>query len=236
MRMRILGILTAGLAMAGVALAQNPPQGRNTSAAAPTAGAAALVNGVPVAEVTVQRALKRVPPEKQTEARKEILDMLVDNTLIEQYLVQQKIAVDPKDIQERLAEFQAEMQKQKKDMATMMREMNLSDEEMRYQVAADLRWEKFANSKATEPVLQDMFNKNQLMFDGTKVRARHILLTPANGLTVEAGKAQLQAVKKEILAAADAAVAKMPANTDANAKSQTRAKALEDAFARAAMN
>jgi peptidyl-prolyl cis-trans isomerase C len=236
MRMRILGILVTGLAMAGVALAQNPPQGRPTSSAGAAAVnvTAATVNGTPISEITVQRALKRVPPDKHAEARKEILDMLVDNSLIEQYLVQQKVVVDQKEIQGRMAEFQAEMQKQKKDMATMMREMNLSDEEMRYQIAADLRWEKFANSKATEPVLQDMFQKNQIMFDGSKVRARHILLTPSGNQTIETAKAQLLAVKKEVLAAGDAAVAKMPATADATAKNQAHAQAVEQAFSKAA--
>jgi parvulin-like peptidyl-prolyl isomerase len=234
MRIRILGILITGLATVGAAFGQNPPQGRPTSAAANANGVAATVNGVPIAEITVQRALRRVPPDKHTEARKDILDMLIDNSLIEQYLVQQKVNVDQKEVQSRLAELQAEMQKQKQDMATMMREMNLSDEEMRYQVAADLRWEKFENIKATEPVLQDMFQKNPVMFDGTRVRARHILIKPDGKQTTEAAKAQLQSIKKEVLAAGDAAVAKLPPTTDATAKSQARATAVEEAFSKAA--
>lgn len=235
MKIRVLGVLLTGVAVVGPAWGQNPPAGKTTSMAAPAAAAAAAtVNGLPVAEVTVQRALKRVPQDKHAEARREILDMLIDNTLIEQYLVQQKVAVDAKEIQARLDEFQAEMQRQKKDMAAMMREMNLSDEEMRYQIAADLRWEKFATSKATEPVLQEMFQKNQIMFDGTKVRARHILITPAANASVESAKAQLLGLKKSILAAGDAAVAKMPPSSDATAKNQARNAAVEDAFAKAA--
>ncbi len=233
MHMRIAGIMLAGLTTAGPAVAQNPAPVRQTSASAP-AGVAATVNGLPIAEIAVQRALKRVPPEKHAEARKEILDYLVDNVLVDQYLAAQKIAVDAKEVQTRLGEIAAEMQKQKRDMATMMKEMNLSDEEMRTQVAADIRWEKFAAARATDAVLKDMFQKNQDMFDGSMVRARHILITPAAGQTVDTAKALLQSARKEILAAGDAAVAKLPPTSDHIAKSQARAHAVEEAFARAA--
>ena len=55
---------------------------------------AAIVNGQPISETMVQRALKRVPPTEQAKARAEIMEFLVDNMLIEQYLVQQKVVVD----------------------------------------------------------------------------------------------------------------------------------------------
>src|SRR5262245_59513468 len=67
------------------------------AAPAPTA-VAATVNGQPIPEVAVQRGLKRVPPAKQTEARPEIVDFLIDNTLIEQNLQQRGVAVEQKEI------------------------------------------------------------------------------------------------------------------------------------------
>ncbi len=43
------------------------------------------------------------------------------------------------------------------------------------QIAADLRWEKFATGQATEKALLDLFTGNKEIFDGSSVHARHIL-------------------------------------------------------------
>src|SRR5262245_43122020 len=83
-------------------------------AAAPVAAAnavAATVNGQPLAEVAVQRGLKRVPPDKHAEARPEIVNYLIDNLLIDQYLQQMKVTVDPKDVDKRLGEMKDEVKK-----------------------------------------------------------------------------------------------------------------------------
>ena len=81
-----------------------------------------------------------------------------------------------------------------------------------------------------------MFTKNMDMFDGSMVRARHILINPtsADPKLVESTRVNMLNIKKEILAAGDAVLAKLPPNTDPLSKEQMRSKAIEDAFARAA--
>jgi peptidyl-prolyl cis-trans isomerase C len=242
---RSIGLAVVGLSVWGTQLtAQTAPPPRpatQPTPAQPTAastnnGVAAIVNGQPISETMVQRALKRVPPAEQARARAEIMEFLVDNVLIEQYLVQQKVVVDAKEVQARLTEIQSEMQKYKQDYNKMLQELSLTEEELKAQIAADLRWEKFAMSRSTDPVLQDMFTKNMDMFDGSMVRARHILINPASSdpKIIESTRANMLNIKKEILAAGDAALAKLPATTDPLTKEQTRTKAIEDAFARAA--
>jgi hypothetical protein len=54
---------------------------------------AATVNGQPIPEVAVLRALKKVHPEQQAQVRPEIINFLVDKTLVDQFLAQAKIAV-----------------------------------------------------------------------------------------------------------------------------------------------
>src|SRR5438067_727425 len=99
-----LGLWVAcGLAVVSRSAAQPP-------AAAP-GGTAATVNGQPITEVAVQRGLKRVPPAEHAKARPEILNYLVDNVLIDQHLVAQKIPVDPKEVEGRVAELKTEVKK-----------------------------------------------------------------------------------------------------------------------------
>ena len=66
-------------------------------AAVPPTGNAATVNGQAITELAVQRGLKRVPPAQQGEARGEIIDYLVDNVLLDQYLQQRRIEVPAKE-------------------------------------------------------------------------------------------------------------------------------------------
>src|SRR5690349_16674421 len=79
---------------------------------APPAGVAATVNGQPIPEAAVQRALKRVPPAKHAEARPELIEFLIDNALVDQYLAQMKVEADPRDVEARLKQVRDELQKE----------------------------------------------------------------------------------------------------------------------------
>src|SRR4051794_19538872 len=104
---RFTGLVVAGFAACGLAQAQTPPAQKTAPAAAPVANAVAVtVNGQPIYETSIQRALKRVQPVEQAKARPEIVEFLVDNMLVEQYLVSQKVAVDPQEVQKRIGEIQ----------------------------------------------------------------------------------------------------------------------------------
>ena len=153
-----------------------------TPVAAPSRPAndvAALVNGQPVLESAVQRGLDRVPAERKTEARAELLNYLVDNALLDQYLMQFQIKVEKADVDKKLDEVKAEIKRaQNREFDKFLADMKLTEAELREHVFADLRWSKFATAQATDKVVTDLFNGNKDMFDGSRVHARHILLTP----------------------------------------------------------
>jgi parvulin-like peptidyl-prolyl isomerase len=213
------GWLVFGLVLAGgPAAAQQPP--------------AATVNGQPIAETAVQRGLKRVPPAEHAKARPEILNYLIDNLLIDQHLTAQKIGADPKDVEARVTEIKNEIKKQGQDYGKMLTELMLTEEELRSQVAADLRWEKYAVAQGTDAALKDLFTKHPEMFDGSMVHARHILLSPGpEPAAMAAAQTQLKQVKTQLEAQAIADVAKMPDNANLLARDQARAERLSELFA-----
>ena len=201
-----------------------------------TTAVAATVNGQPIPETAVLRGLRRVPPANQAEARVEIVNYLVENALIEQHLLQLRVAVDPKEVDKKIAEMKAEIAKQKLTYAQVLEDLALTEAELGQHIAADLRWEKYANSQATDAALQKMFADNKDMFDGSMVHVRHILLTPdlKDAKAVAVAKAQLAEIKKSVEAKAAAGLAKLPANTSALDREKARVKLVEDAFAEAA--
>ena len=187
------------------------------AAPAAASGVAARVNGQPVPEKSVQRTLERVPPDKRDAARREILDYLIDTALLDQYILQlPQYAVGPKDVDAKEEEVKGELKKDGSDMPKMLRQMNLTEPELREQIAADLRWNKFCNDMAKEDRLKQLFDAEKELFDGTAVRARHILLTPAmdDPKAVEAAAAQLRDIKKKIEDDVAAGLAKLPKEAD----------------------
>jgi len=229
-------LLAVGL-LGGLGTAQEKaPAPVGAAAPAAPAGVAATVNGQPVPEIAVQRALKAVPPTKHAEARPEIVGFLVDNALVDQYLLGQQVAVDKKEVETRLGEMRQQLEKQKLDYEKVLKDMLLTEEELRTHITAEIRWEKFITVQANDKVLQDMFAKSPEMFDGTVVQARHILLSPPAGdaKAGEQAKQNLLLVRQQIEKAAADGLAKLPANSDNLAKEKERMRLLDEAFAKAA--
>jgi peptidyl-prolyl cis-trans isomerase C len=195
-------------------------------------GVAAKVNGADLPEVAVARALMGVDKTKRAEARVEIMGFLIDNVLVDQYLAYQKIEVDQKDVTAQLEEFKNEVKKAKQEYTKVLGNLMLTEEELTDQISAQLRWEKFLTKQAPEANLKAFFDANVEMFDGSLVRARHILITPKNDPAAKAeATKQLTDIKTKIEAETVAEMAKLPADTDNLAKEQKRTKFVEDSFA-----
>lgn len=215
------------------ALAQNPPPPAPVPSAAPMPmGVAATVNGQPIQELDVQRALRQVPAAKREEARKEIVSYLIDNLLIDQYLKTVPVQIEAKEIEGRIEEMKAEIKKANRDFAETLKALMLTEEQLRAHIADELRWEKFVGTQATDDRLRDVFARNTDMFNGAMVRARHILLPM--GKDAEANnqaKAQLLAFRKQIEEEAARGLTKLPSTADNLAREQERVKLLDTAFA-----
>src|SRR5438105_48324 len=132
-----------------------------------------------------------------------------------------------------MAEIQGEIKRGGQTLDNVMHELLLTEQELREQLAAELRWEKFAETQANDKVLRELFDKNPEMFDGTMVRASHILLSPPPGDAKAAEQAKLQLLhfKQQIEDAAAKEVTKLPPGADAPAREKARNHGLEEAFA-----
>ncbi|HEY8504484.1 MAG TPA: peptidylprolyl isomerase, partial [Gemmataceae bacterium] len=197
---------------------------------------AATVNGQPIPEKDVRRSLQGIPEEEHAKARPEIVNYLVENALIDQYLKALKIPVGPEEVDAKLAEFKKEAEEQGQDYAKILRNLMLTEAEFKEQIAAHLRWEKFVEQQATEERLKKLFESDKEIFDGTLVRARHILLTPEakDPKAVEQAKATLLKIRAEVEAKGAEALKKVPADADALAREQAKEAAVDAAFADAA--
>jgi peptidyl-prolyl cis-trans isomerase C len=238
-----LPVLALGLSVAA-AVAQTPgdalPPVPTTPAAPPADGIVAKVNGQAIPEKAIQRCFrtKGVPPNREADARPAFVEFLIDTALVDQYLAQLKVEVDPKEVDAKVGAIYAEIKKQNPKVEEVLQNLLYTEAEFHAQVEADLRWDKFTSGQATDEKLQKFFESNRDSFDGSQVRARHILLMPSPSDTkaAEAAIAQLQGMKKKAEEAAKGDVAKLPANADEFTKKKTYNDSLESAFAELARN
>jgi peptidyl-prolyl cis-trans isomerase C len=191
----------------------------------------ARVNGQNILESAVQRGLERFPPAKRAEVRNEMLQFLIDTMLVDQYLLAARIPATPEEVAKRVDEMKAEAKKQNREFEKILEGMRLTPDELLVHVAAEIRWEKFITQQGTDKALETFFNSDKALFDGSTVRARHILFS-AGAATEEKAKAvgQARAVKAQIDQKLAAELAKNPGGPDKLGMEKRRTEALDEIF------
>jgi peptidyl-prolyl cis-trans isomerase C len=218
---------------AGIVLSQAPaPTPKVEPLPAPNL-IAARVNGHAISELMVYRSLMGVPPQRHDEARKDLLNYLIENTIVDQYLVQLKIQIEPKEIDENIKKIKDEAAKDKRNYQDILKKLSITEEELRTELTRALRWDKFVLKQGPDKVLQQFFTQNSDMFNGRRLRARHILI-PIKDNNKDSAFAKITAIKKSIDAEVGQIVAKLPSTTDSITREKERANALEQAFIKAA--
>jgi peptidyl-prolyl cis-trans isomerase C len=181
---------------------QNAPPAANplsSPGAAATNAVAATVNGQVIPELAVSRAL-RGKTDMVKDKREQVLNYLIENALVDQYLEQLKVVVESKEVEAQLAKVKQEIDANGRKLKDFLAEMHLTEAELQTQVHAGLRWDKFVQQYATEKAVKDYFDANKSVFDGTSMRARHILLTfpVGDGQAAAQAKTRVGQLKKQV--------------------------------------
>ncbi len=221
------------------ASAQNPPASGATPAGVADKSPAAVVNGEVITESAVQRELKFAAPEDLPKLRPAIVNNLIDLLLIDQYLRGAKVDAPATEVDARLKKMQEEAKAESKmELSQLLAKMGVTEAELRTMVTADLRWETFLKGQADDAKLELFFNGNKLMFDGSQVRGRHILLAVKSDAAPDA-KAAAQAKLKDFKATIEKRKGELESKidqaADTVAKNQAKIQAMENAFAEVAV-
>src|SRR5439155_27327657 len=134
------------------------------------------------------------------ELRQEVVNFLIENALIDQYLDQLKVTVDAKDLDTQVEKAKAEIKNVYKELATFYKMLYLTEADLRAQVWQAMRWEKFVNQYVTDKQVKEFYDANKAMFDGSQMRAKHVLIAvkPGDAAAAEQAKVKIAALKKAI--------------------------------------
>jgi hypothetical protein len=189
-------------ALAGPAAAQVPPP-------AATIKPAALVNGESISLDEVESFLKQrpVPPQltdaQRHQLRLEVVGMLIDDHLMQQFLRVNAPPVKDADVNKWLADLEASLKKQGHTLQEFYRERGLSETEIRHHVSNMLQWASYVKGHLNDDELKRYYESNRDFFDQVTVRASHIVLRvpmAAGEADRQAARVRMQALRQEIAA------------------------------------
>jgi peptidyl-prolyl cis-trans isomerase C len=166
---------------------------------------AAVVNGETISTAEIKKVLDQRPTptpltaSQQRELEKTVLNMLVEDLLMKQFLRKNAPPADPKQVSKEVEDLKVHLAKNKKDMATFLKETHQTEAELRADIASRNQWLAYTKTRISDAEVQRYYSENKLFFDKVIVRASHILLkvTPE---TKAATAAKLQALRADILA------------------------------------
>ncbi len=201
--------------LAGIALATALGAGESPKKAAPRANSAApasasasdevaaVVNGetIMLSELVARLDEAGVPAERREEAAPDMLDTLIDNTLLVQYLRARKVPYDAKAVEAEIAQMRAEAAKQGKKFSDALALFGLTESKLRAQQVALVQWPVHLKQQVSEKALADYLAKHRDDFDGSQVRASHILVeVPAGAAPAAraAARAKIDKIRKDV--------------------------------------
>lgn len=187
------------------AFAADPPATQR-----PARPVAAVVNGEPVFVDQLDATLKArplvagtLPPGQRDALRRAMLDGLVEDVLLRQFVTRHCPPVDPAEIDGHLKGLAEGLAKQGKTPADYYREVGQTEAEVRRNWTAMLAFHKYAERVGTESELKAYFAANRDVFDRVQVRASVILGRVSGSATpgeLVAARERLAKLKADIAA------------------------------------
>jgi parvulin-like peptidyl-prolyl isomerase len=186
-----------------------PPGGVVPAAATTTAEKpAAVVNGDAISMAELEAVLKQagptavpLPEEQRRGAQRQALAMLIDETLMRQFLKQNSPPVTDAEVDKKLSELDAGWRKENKSLAEFARDRGLSEAQVRADVGFTMRWHAYARQHISDATIEKYYAEFKDFFDSVEVRASHIVLRvppAAPAADQQAGRDKLAALRAQI--------------------------------------
>ena len=118
----------------------------------------------------------QIPPGDELTAYKDALDTLVNTRLINQYLVRQRIQVPEEKVTQALDTLKKQLAQDGKDLPTEILRTGMTMDDVRKEYGSRIRWVEYVNARATDAELMKYAANHKDLFNGTQVKASHILL------------------------------------------------------------
>ena len=163
----------------------------------------AIVNGKSITErdLQVMMAFREVPKTLHKSVRKIFLQRLIDNRLMREFVKQRKVTV-PKDLLDRAVKrVHDRIRRMGRDPAQELKRSGLTEALLRHELALPIAWNLYARKIISGAEIRKRFRQRRPEFDGTRVRARQIVLKlPKDAVEKRKAVKTLNGIRGDILA------------------------------------
>ncbi|MCX7700639.1 MAG: peptidylprolyl isomerase [Gemmataceae bacterium] len=171
---------------------------------------AAIVNGeiIPWAEVEAVLSLRPKELFPLTEAQQrliktEVLEVLISERLMKQFLAQHAPPIDPAEVEKQIRALAESLKAQGRTLADFCRESRQTEAQLRAGIQNMLQYNEYARKQASDEELKRYFQENIEYFQKTTVRLSHIVIRVPTGASDEDRRAirqQLNELRDKIRA------------------------------------
>jgi len=184
MKKRISPVWLAGTLVIAVGFSLGAEQPKNTKlkgskpAATSDSPVVARVNGQPITEAELDFFAKtlKLTAGDATLKREQLIERLIDRQLLRAFLAQKKVAADAQRFDLFLTQLKTRLKERGEDFDKLLTKSGFTEESLKHEFKLPLDWDEYVRRELTDEKLRDVWKKRRHEFDGTEVRAAHIVL------------------------------------------------------------
>ncbi len=142
-----------------------------------------------------------VPKEMLPRLRAEMLANLIDRRLIVSYLDEHKLAASKEEMDLFVNQITKNLSEKKSTFKDYLASLKVSEAEFRSKMSFQVGWDKYLKENISEDTLYEYYKAHKREYDGTEVRASHILFRPAGPIepeVMERAKKQAAEIRTQI--------------------------------------
>lgn len=162
----------------------------------------ATVNGKNITQEMLVIRLKNftdTAPETLNAIRQEIIDQLITDILLEEFIDKQGLIVTPEEIEREVVQIRNNISGSQKNAFQSLEQILVSIgsniDEFKKSVKYSIALEKYFRNKFDDKTLKNYFKENKDIFDGGSVKVSHILIDTRNMKTQEEISHALEQIK-----------------------------------------
>lgn len=165
----------------------------------------AVVNGTEIStsQVDAYMLSRKIPRDLWPSVRKQMLEQVIDRTLIAEFLKERKIEGDSRTIDKLVAEMKKKISDGGENPTEVFSKLGLTEEKLRAEIGLPLAWQAYVRSVLTADDYADYYNERRPELDGTELRARQILIKlakDAEQADIDRANMQLKNLRTQIVA------------------------------------
>lgn len=169
----------------------------------------ATVGTTRLTRADLERAVRRrsggrpIPADQQDRLQAQAVGELVEQSLLQAEIERRQVEVTEGEINDRIAQLSTELAARQSSLDTFLTSAGLDHDSLREQMRFEVAVPKMILPMITEDVMRQVLAMHRFDFDGTRVRASHIILRPetSSGPEAIAGiLARAERIRADILA------------------------------------